>query len=97
MHLKKSEKEIVKNILNSIIPTIKVAAFGSRVSGKNLKQFSDLDLAIMAPQKLSMDIILKLQEEFSESDLPFMVDIVDYNTVGEVFKKAIDENCEVIN
>ncbi len=96
MFLSEEEKKIVKDILNKITPSSKVLAFGSRVSGKNLKPFSDLDLAIVGNQKLSIDLLGKIKEEFSNSDLPFMVDIVDYNAVDKNFAEIIKKNSELL-
>ncbi len=44
MILDKEDEKIVKEILKKFVPTKKVIAFGSRVHGRNLKKFSDLDL-----------------------------------------------------
>ena len=96
MFLKEEEKKIVKDILGRIIPDLKVVAFGSRVSGKNLKPFSDLDLAIIDKQPLSLDILSKIKEEFSNSDLPFMVDVIDYNAIDKNFSEAINKNSQPI-
>jgi predicted nucleotidyltransferase len=96
MFLKEEEKKIVKDILNKIIPDSKVLAFGSRVSGKNLKPFSDLDLAIIGNEKLPLDLLGKIKEEFSNSDLPFVVDIVDYNAVDKNFAEIIQKSSQLI-
>ena len=37
-----------------------------------------------------------LREAFEESDLPFRVDIVDYNTVSEAFRAIIEEKYEIV-
>ena len=68
------EQSIVLRILNEIVPDREVRAFGSRVTGK-AKPFSDLDLAIMGDEPLSLETRARLEEAFSESDLPWKVDI----------------------
>lgn len=96
MFLSKEESKAVKDILNRAIPNLKVLAFGSRVSGKNLKPFSDLDLAIIGNGAISFDTLCKIKEEFSNSDLPFMVDIVDYNAVDKNFAEVIKKHSQPI-
>lgn len=88
--------KIVKDILKNIIPDCEVWAFGSRVHGKNLKKFSDLDLVIFSEKNLSIDSYLKLKEAFSESDLPFRVDISEWKKLDENFKKIIKSDYKII-
>jgi predicted nucleotidyltransferase len=66
-----------------------VWAFGSRVKG-DPKPFSDLDLAILGDKPLTLSTLAELADDFSESDLPFKVDIVDLATTGEAFRKVIE-------
>ena len=71
------ERAIVLQILNEIVPNREVRVFGSRVTGK-AKPFSDLDLAIMGDEPLPLETRARLEEAFSESDLPWQVDVLDW-------------------
>ena len=71
------ERAIVLRILNEIIPDREVRAFGSRVTGK-AKPFSDLDLAIMGDEPLPLETRARLEDAFSESELPWKVDVLDW-------------------
>lgn len=84
------ELEIVKSILNEFIPNYPVWAFGSRVKG-TARQYSDLDLAIITKTPLSFLERDNLKEAFSESDLVWKVDIVDWATTSEEFRKIIQQ------
>lgn len=46
----------------------------------------------MRDKPLELSEIRKLAFAFEESDLPFKVDIVDYNMVADEFKKRIDQD-----
>ncbi|MDR7122305.1 nucleotidyltransferase domain-containing protein [Rheinheimera soli] len=81
---------IVQHILRQLVPSCEVWAFGSRVKGA-AKPFSDLDLVIMSQQPLSLALMASLQEVFSESDLPWKVDIVDWSTTSPDFKAVIEQ------
>jgi uncharacterized protein len=78
-------------ILRQWVPDRVVLAFGSRVTG-NAKKFSDLDLAILGNEPLSSNVLANLADAFDESALPFKVDIVDWNTTNESFKKIIEQH-----
>ena len=89
------EFEIIKNILNSYIKKGKVYAFGSRYKNNNRK-FSDFDIAIDMGEKLSFEFLNIVKDAFEESDLPYRVDIIDYNNISDKFKKIIDGGNEII-
>lgn len=83
------ERAIVLRILNEIVPDRKVRVFGSRVTGK-AKPFSDLDLAIMGDEPLPLEMRARLEEAFSESDLPWKTDVLDWNLTDEKFRNLIN-------
>ena len=87
--------DLIKRILSEVIPEYNVWAFGSRVNGRPQK-FSDLDLALVSNEKIDWRVIERLKDAFSESDLPIMVDVVDFNSVSENFRKIISEKYSVI-
>jgi predicted nucleotidyltransferase len=95
LELRPGELELVRGILQRHVPEREVWAFGSRVQG-NAKPFSDLDLAVLGEQPLELSIQAELAEEFSESDLPFKVDIVDWATTSERFRQIIRKEYVVL-
>ena len=88
---------IVKKILRLHVPSFEVRAFGSRVHKKNLKPFSDLDIVIMTSTPLAPNCLGHLQEDFSQSVLPFKVDVVDWSEISDSFRQVIDQDFEVIH
>lgn len=89
------ERAIVLRILNEIVPDQEVRAFGSRVTGK-AKPFSDLDLAVIGDEPLPLETRARLEEAFSESDLPWKVDVLVWAQVDEDFREQIIETCAVL-
>ena len=79
---------IVLEILHRLAPQYPVWAFGSRATGK-AKPYSDLDLAIITDQPLPLNRQAALAEAFSESDLPWRVDVVDWAAASEAFRNII--------
>ncbi len=86
---------IIRNILRAHVPDCTVWVFGSRATGRT-KPYSDLDLAVSGEKLLGMDLIGQLAESFAESDLPYKVDIVDWTTASENFRKTIERDRVVV-
>lgn len=79
---------LVRAILRDQVPEYAVWAFGSRTQGR-ARPYSDLDLVIAADRPLGLARLAALSETFSESDLPWRVDIVDWCSAGETFRRII--------
>lgn len=86
---------MVKEILARYLPNYEVWAFGSRVKG-TARPYSDLDLAVMGNTAMSIAQLAELSEAFSESDLPWRVDIVDWATTSERFREIIRQKYVVV-
>ena len=82
---------IVRRILQKHVPQYAVWAFGSRAKW-SAKEYSDLDLAIITEKPLPLSISAALDEDFSESDLPWKVDVVDWASTSDAFRKAIAQD-----
>ncbi|MDR3726609.1 MAG: nucleotidyltransferase domain-containing protein [Terracidiphilus sp.] len=89
LDLRPGEWEIVRDLLRRHVPGREVWVFGSRVKG-TAKPYSDLDLAILGDQPLPLSTMADLAEDFTESDLPFKVDLVDWATTSARFRKVIE-------
>jgi len=79
---------IVMDILRRHLPGREVWAFGSRASGA-ARPHSDLDLAVMGDAPLDFATLATLRDAFSESNLPFRVDVVDWASADEPFRRII--------
>lgn len=86
---------IVRDILHKHVPQYAVWAFGSRAKW-TAKEFSDLDLAIITDSPLPLATSAALAEDFSESDLPWKVDIVDWAETSETFRQIIERDRVVV-
>jgi predicted nucleotidyltransferase len=87
--------KLVYEILHNLVPGKEVWAFGSRVQ-KTAREYSDLDLVVLGETPLTLAEKADLHEAFDESDLPFKVDIVDWATTNENFKKIIRKKYVVV-
>jgi uncharacterized protein len=77
--LEPAEIETVQSVLGAAAPAHEAFVFGSRVrrssDQKPLKPHADLDIALRG-EPLRPDAMFTLRDAFSESDLPFRVDVV---------------------
>ena len=87
--------EIVLAVLRRFVPETEVRAAGSRASGK-ARRYSDLDLIIMTRRPLEVTVLAGLNRAFSDSDLPFSVDILDWASLDENLRRSVYEDSIVI-
>ena len=85
----------VVRILHEQVPDTEVWAFGSRAK-RNPKPYSDLDLALITRQPLSLDQLASITDAFATSDLPIRVDLVDWAYLSEAFRKLIEQDKVVV-
>lgn len=95
MDLKAEEKALVLKIVEEIVPGAKIMVFGSRATGKS-GSTSDLDLAIKWDTALGFAKAADLEEALLDSDLPFLVSVVDINTASPWFVKRISKEWQLL-
>ena len=86
--IKPAEWEIVRGILRAHVPACEVWAFGSRAR-RQARRYSDLDIAIVPPAPLARGVRAAVAEAFTESDLPWKVDVLDWTEIDANFRTAI--------
>jgi type I restriction enzyme S subunit len=85
----------VVRILHEQVPNTEVWAFGSRAK-RNAKPYSDLDLALITRQPLSLGQLASITDAFATSDLPIRVDLVDWASLSKAFRKLIEQDKVVV-
>ena len=85
----------VEAILAEHVPGCEVRAYGSRAAW-TAKDHSDLDLAVVGKGPLNRGTLGRLEEAFEESSLPMQVDVLDWHSIPESFRKEIERGCVVV-
>ena len=85
----------VVRILREQVPGVEVWAFGSRAK-RTAKPYSDLDLALITRQPLTLEQLASITDAFETSDLPIRVDVVDWACTSESFRKIIEADKVVV-
>ena len=80
--------KMVHAILQQHLPQARVWAFGSRVKG-TARKTSDLDVCVDNKAPLSFEALATLRDAFSESNIPYKLDVVDWHTIEDSFRAII--------
>ena len=88
---------IIQPILATYLPESEVIAYGSRVTG-TAHEGSDLDLVVRNTHKPLMPThnLGEVRDAFSESNLPILVDILDWAQIPESFREEIERSGVVV-
>jgi uncharacterized protein len=82
---------ILRRVLRVYLPPdTGVFVFGSRVTGA-ARRYSDLDLALAGEAPLDSDLLNRLKDALSESDLTIKVDLVDLRAVDPAFRRIVED------
>ncbi|MCE1248171.1 MAG: nucleotidyltransferase domain-containing protein [Firmicutes bacterium] len=95
INLTQEEKKQITEIITSIVPLHEVWVFGSR-TGEDIRSYSDIDIVIRGSEVLPLLVSGELKNAFQESDLPFRVDVLDWNTITDEFREIISSNYEIL-
>ncbi|MDP3877288.1 MAG: nucleotidyltransferase domain-containing protein [Methylobacter sp.] len=97
LHLPARYLHMVQTILQTHLPCAEVWAYGSRVNG-DYYEASDLDLVVRQPEDLSrgQNNLYEVIEAFSESNLPIIVQLVDWARIPNDFHAEIADNYVVV-
>ena len=86
---------MIEQMLQEFIPETRVWCFGSRVHGRGLKRFSDLDFVVRIEEDLHAELG-KLRDAFEAPDLPIKVDLSGWNQLPGWLKQDILEEYVVL-
>jgi len=97
MLLREKDKNAIIAFAKEIKTPIKILAYGSRVSGE-AHDMSDLDLVIISKDKKKLDIdeLVTFKEKLQKSNIPIIVQVVDWYRIPEYFHDSILQNYEVL-
>ena len=83
------------NLISKVNVVRKIVLFGSRAKG-NFENGSDIDLALFGDQ-VKLNDILELSVEIDNLELPYKIDLVNYNRISNLeLKNHIDRIGQVL-
>ena len=84
----------LNRIIKEQIPDAEIWAFGSRVNRQN-HETSDLDLVIHQ-KNTTPDAFIKFRESILNSNIPILIDVLDWTSIPESFKDEIQKSHVII-
>ncbi|MBI4009123.1 nucleotidyltransferase domain-containing protein [Candidatus Roizmanbacteria bacterium] len=92
-----TKKKVKKIIFRFLDPRkYKVFIFGSRALGDDLK-FSDIDIGIKSKRKINSTLLGNIKEAFEESNIVYKVEVVDFSSVSDQFRKVAEQKVIYLN
>jgi len=91
LQLETKHQKIIRNILSKY--PYHFYAYGSRVKG-TARKFSDLDLCYQ--ENIPDSLVFEIKDEFTESNLPFIVELVNWKRMRPTFQKMIKKDLVLI-
>ena len=79
---------MIDDILRRCLPDQTVWAYGSRVTGHSW-QYSDLDLVVVGEIAVDSVTMWNARDAFSESRLPYIVDLKDWRRIPQHWRDEI--------
>ena len=91
LNLQPAHRQMVLDLLAQYAPDAEVWAYGSRVNG-TAHEGSDLDLVVRNPAHLGTPRprLYLLRDALSESNLPILVDVLDWAQIPDEFHREIE-------
>ena len=87
IQIEKQDFQTLKQILDKYPHNF--YAYGSRVKG-NARQFSDLDLCYQ--EEIPLETVCQIKEELEESNLPFIIELVNWKHMRPSFQENIKQD-----
>jgi predicted nucleotidyltransferase len=86
--LDEETKQKIINLISALVSNAKIYLYGSRARGTNA-QWSDIDLAIDAGEKLPELALGEIRDILDASNMPYIVDVIDLNALNKSHRDAI--------
>jgi predicted nucleotidyltransferase len=83
----KTKNKIIA-VVSALIPEAKIYLFGSRARGTNSER-ADIDIALDASKPLNRVDIDEVASMFTESNIMYRIDIVDFHHVSKTMQNEI--------
>lgn len=90
LNVKPQHLEELRSIFKNYCPKSVIWAYGSRVGGDS-HDGSDLDMAVKTFGDKNCSLS-KLKELLNDSNIPFLMDIMEFDNISESFQKEILKN-----
>ena len=92
--LKKIQQIIFDHLFNY---EYEVFLFGSRASGESHHKYANFDIGIKSNNEIPFNIYSKIITQFEDSNIPYIIDLVDFNAVSDDFRQVAMQHTITLN
>lgn len=89
--ISEDDEKIIQSILAPYQKEYDFFYYGSRVKG-NFEKMSDLDILIQGKEEMPYNTLELIRYLFDNSNLSYVVNFADYNSIDEKFYKLIEKD-----
>lgn len=86
--LDEKTKQKIVAVISALMPNVKIYLFGSRARGTNAPM-ADIDIALDGDKELSRRDVDEVKSMFKESNIMYIIDIVDFHSVSKLMQQQI--------
>ena len=86
--LDEKTKQKIIAVISALMPDVKIYLFGSRARGTNTLM-ADIDIALDGEKELSRADVDEVKSMFKESNIMYMIDVVDFHSVSKIMQEQI--------
>lgn len=90
-----SKRKIIA-VISALFPNAHIYLFGSRARNTH-SQWSDIDIALKEDQKISRYAIAEAVSMLEASNMPYKIDVVDFNSVTDDMRQSIQDEGVLLN
>jgi len=98
MLLRQKDRVSILTIAQQTLKTpLEIWAYGSRVNG-DAHDMSDLDLVVLtkSTKKLNINELMNFKNILQKSNIPILIQVLDFYRIPESFQKNISANYDVL-
>lgn len=88
MSINENYKQKIISLITALHPQVKIYLFGSQATGTQVHG-SDIDIALDNGKPMKRSVVGEVREILNATNIPYKIDIVDFNTVSEKMQNLI--------
>jgi predicted nucleotidyltransferase len=83
-------KQVIESISNN--DGVRYFAFGSSV---RKEKFNDIDIGVLGMKRSGLNA-MEIKEKFEKTNIPYFIDVVDFDTASQSFKDYVFNNEPIV-
>ena len=82
--------ELIRSLVRSHSDA-RIVLFGSRATG-SARKYSDVDICLVGDARIPLETLARINEGLEESNLPYVVEVSDFDRLSDHFRQAVERD-----